>query len=127
MIGGCARRRMLRDRTDLTPEQEKGLREVIDKSLLTSGMSLHVPLPPPLEHRLAAAIGTDRAPLGQSANSAGELAEQAEQGQIRELGVRAASPDEFPRPRTALAAGMGADDGQGVKRDSSTGSIALDK
>ena len=30
MIGGCARRRMLRDRTDLTPEQEKGLREVID-------------------------------------------------------------------------------------------------
>ena len=30
MIGGCARRRILRDRTDLTPEQEKGLREVID-------------------------------------------------------------------------------------------------
>ena len=30
MIGGCARRRMLRDRTDLTPEQEKVLREVID-------------------------------------------------------------------------------------------------
>ena len=30
MIGGCARRRMLRDRTDLTPEQEEGLREVID-------------------------------------------------------------------------------------------------
>jgi hypothetical protein len=30
MIGGCARRRMLRDRTDLTAEQEKGLREVID-------------------------------------------------------------------------------------------------
>jgi hypothetical protein len=30
MIGGCARRRMLRDRTDLTPEQEKLLREVID-------------------------------------------------------------------------------------------------
>ena len=26
MIGGCARRRMLRDRTDLTPEQAKGLR-----------------------------------------------------------------------------------------------------
>jgi hypothetical protein len=31
MIGGSARRGMLRDRTDLTPEQEKGLREVIDK------------------------------------------------------------------------------------------------
>lgn len=30
MIGGCARRRILRDRTDLTPEQEQGLREVID-------------------------------------------------------------------------------------------------
>ena len=30
MIGGCARRRMLRDRTDLTPEQEKRLREVIE-------------------------------------------------------------------------------------------------
>jgi hypothetical protein len=30
MIGGCARRRMLRDRTDLTPEQAKLLQGVID-------------------------------------------------------------------------------------------------
>ena len=30
MIGGCARRRMLRDRTDLTTEQQEGLREVIE-------------------------------------------------------------------------------------------------
>jgi hypothetical protein len=30
MIGGCARRRMLRDRTDLTPEQTKLLQDVID-------------------------------------------------------------------------------------------------
>ena len=30
MIGGCARRRMLRDRTDRPLEQEKVLREVID-------------------------------------------------------------------------------------------------
>ena len=30
MISGCARRRILRDRTDLTTEQEKGLQEMID-------------------------------------------------------------------------------------------------
>ena len=30
MISGCARRRILRDRTDLTPEQEKLLQDVID-------------------------------------------------------------------------------------------------
>jgi hypothetical protein len=30
MISGCARRRILRDRTDLTTEQEKRLQEMID-------------------------------------------------------------------------------------------------
>jgi hypothetical protein len=30
MISGCARRRILRDRTDLTPKQEQELRAMID-------------------------------------------------------------------------------------------------
>ena len=63
MIGGCARRRMLRDRTDLTPEQEKVLREVIDSEPadLWSFEPPSLGLFPPLEYRLAPVIDTDRA------------------------------------------------------------------